>query len=67
MKWISVEERLPELNQGVLIYFKGYITGGHIIKVDHLIKYHNNPAEWKYTQGLSKITHWMPLPEPPKV
>lgn len=63
MNWISVKDRLPELNIHVLVCFTGTMTGNKLMKVDYTLQYHNNDVEWKHTSG--GITHWMPLPEPP--
>lgn len=63
-KWISVEERLPEVDMGVMCVAQTAwgpeVTEGYF---------------WKHSQMISpidegcavdKVTHWMPLPEPPK-
>lgn len=64
MEWISVEDELPK-DKYFLMYLGnldieefskmriGYISGGEF--VDDL---------WECT---SLVTHWIPLPEPPKV
>lgn len=65
-KWISVEDRLPEENTDVLIY-----RGGFRDDLMNVYTYmgHN---EWEDEYGYwsrtddEGITHWMPLPEPPK-
>ena len=71
MKWIRVSERLPELrDDGVIAWFsetrsaetvhiESYfrpITAG--VDADGTQKY----TLWAHVQ---KVTHWMPLPEPP--
>lgn len=63
-KWISVKERLPEVDMGVVCVAQTAwgpeVTEGYF---------------WKHSQMISpidegcavdKVTHWMPLPEPPK-
>ena len=51
MEWISAKDRLPELEKEVLVYDSfGKMYIGLITD------------GWK---GLY-VTHWMPLPEPPK-
>ena len=54
-KWISVNERLPERFECVLTYEKGYGVKENRICGDG--------ASWWI--GFH-VTHWMPLPEPPK-
>ncbi len=57
MSWISVEERLPELGEYVMVYSSRRI---------------HNPIHFdfckftKYGFDVSNVTHWQPLPEPPK-
>lgn len=59
-KWIPVTERLPG-NESVLIYSEGWgVAEG---------KYHPDTGEWtqyRWNAVRKPITHWMPLPEPPK-
>lgn len=65
-KWINVKDKLPEKNEDVLIYRGAYI--GNLISVYTYIG-HN---EWEDDYGYwirtddEGITHWMPLPAPPK-
>jgi len=60
--WIPVSERLPEPNEPVLIYTE--VLGRHVASVDE-------EGEWFCDYGgewlFPKVTHWMPLPEPPEV
>ena len=58
--WISVKDRLPEEDKEVLAY-----NGAYMI----IAAYATNPTKYWYTITGSvtrTITHWMPLPEPPK-
>ena len=57
-RWISVEERLPENDDAVLIMDNGIGMGYYNIYSD----------EWTdcETADTIRVTHWMPLPEPPK-
>ena len=58
--WIPCSERMPEIDQSVLVY--GTSSGGDVvIEVDWLGRYTH---DWQYWNGILKITHWMPLPEP---
>lgn len=62
--WISVEERLPENKKKCLIYresgtIKGFCFGRYNIK--------NGVWDCGVQNILIHgVTHWMPLPEPPK-
>ena len=71
-EWISVDERLPDCEQGaeseaVLFITKqgfmytGYYGCGGIYHDRYFREYKNS------TEGydISSVTHWMPLPEPP--
>ena len=59
-KWISVKERLPEQLTDVLSY-RGHINLMQVDCVDEKGKWY---SEYKYDEY--SVTHWMPLPEPPK-
>lgn len=80
MEWISVKDRLPELkltsypdcleSEYVLCY--NIPACGHMaapqIYIFFLYKYKDEEPNWMHIgenyPGI--ITHWMPLPEPPK-
>ena len=58
-KWISVDERLPEDDGFVLLCTsKGSIIKGH---------YEHKYGRWSGLNNRLNVTHWMPLPEPPKM
>ena len=55
-QWISVEDRLPEDDVQVLACTKhGKAFSAHCER-----------GRWRVS-GSVKVTHWMPLPEPPEV
>lgn len=59
-KWIPVTERLPEKDKNVLIFIKdGDATDS--IMVDFI----DSTGQF-FWNGSEEITHWMPLPAPPK-
>lgn len=65
-EWISVKERLPEVNRLVLCYRQNpsqYRIGFYIGA-----KYAEDVAAFRNINELFSfgVTHWMPLPEPPK-
>jgi len=77
-RWISVEERLPERGIKVLVYGVGNIDGfwgDQVIAIAERFLFKFLPSSegteewsspWRYFHTDYKITHWQPLPEPPK-
>lgn len=53
-RWVPVEERLPPVNTAVLTRWRGETFS----------------VDWRFPSGEwttgAFVTHWMPLPEPPK-
>lgn len=72
-KWISVDEQLPELNTGVLCWVELVDLDGDkyntISTGQRFINYTGKavfvPSISGFIKG-SRVTHWMPLPEPPE-
>lgn len=69
-EWISVEERLPEPNEECLVSER--VGDRVVIDLGELVQYCDGRIfgwmttnDWNEGEGC-KITHWMPLPEPPK-
>lgn len=60
-EWISVKERLPIIGQCVLICSEagGVAEGCYCIHPNEWVQFRWNVAKLN-------VTHWMPLPEPPK-
>lgn len=65
MEWISVKDRLPISRKCVLAYQPETLCTFTMYYAD---------GEWNYfcrasnaTERYYKITHWMPLPEPPNM
>lgn len=77
-RWISVEERLPERNTRVLVHGIGNTDGfwgDHVTAIAERFLFKFFPSSegeekwsspWRYFHTDYKITHWRPLPEPPK-
>jgi len=69
MNWISVKDKVPNLNAFVLS------TDGNLVSItsyeynEHIQEYY-----WNYLSSgcgccdkdMPNVTHWMPLPEPPQ-
>lgn len=70
-QWISVKDRLPEEDVAVLIYGQILNDPPDILGVR---RRYNGDQVWKHTWESENdfiyqeddVTHWMPLPEPPK-
>ena len=62
-EWISVEDRLPDIDDCVLAYFCG---GDGIVIVGVSSHVRACMACDEYSPYLSGISHWMPLPTPPE-
>lgn len=65
VKWISVKDRLPEIGRSVLIYYPKW--DGDEIQV---AKLEDDGMMFdicgEFNIGTGVVTHWIPLPEPPK-
>jgi hypothetical protein len=62
-QWISVEERLPEQTGKYIV-----CTSKSSVYCAKFYKYpcERHPYGYFGTDSYTHITHWMPLPEPPK-
>ena len=62
-KWISVDDRFPEEKANCIVYYQhAYCDNDDYWAIGMCFydgeKFHVNPAY--------KVTHWMPMPQPPK-
>ena len=65
-EWISVDERLPE-KDGMYLIFSPYTNKeGGIIYCNRFLTKGNPIFPPNSFESISKVTHWMPLPEPPE-
>ena len=76
--WISVNDRSPEIGEDVLILYESKVsrkTGYAIACLEVSFYFGSTPIPyqtpqwnepWQYFRDNNVITHWMPLPEPPK-
>jgi Protein of unknown function (DUF551) len=71
-QWISVKDRLPELRQEVLVWYDNGYEVAYLQKFEPpKLQYpqFNNVEMFEWCFGDFEdfdVTHWMPLPEPPK-
>lgn len=75
-KWIPVTERLPEVDKEVLVFAVGKSNDfSSVIAITDRMIFRLFPSSegvetwrspWQYFMTNYEITHWMPLPEPPK-
>jgi len=63
MEWISVKDRLPETDNE-------YIVALDFLEVKSTtMNFMSIPSKWHTMSSIDvskRVTHWMPLPEPPK-
>ena len=63
-EWVSVEERLPEVGQEVLVYWRNTSQ-----KAEHFELTHYDGDHWFLLDNTERpwivVVAWMPLPEPP--
>ena len=68
-EWISVEERLPENDDNVLIWHRFCTYEGNEYKEDYDIARYDQHFKMWLGQNIdegSQVLYWMPLPKPPK-
>lgn len=74
-EWISVDDALPELGTGNFASSDlviGAVDGrkkSSVLYYNRSISREKHVERWKDSHGAivhEKVTHWMPLPEPPK-
>lgn len=74
--WVAVTERLPELDENVLLFDDWKTTDGEQrkdVRIGYLSEFTTRKTsdglshycEWRGTEFAFNITHWMALPEPP--
>ena len=65
-EWIPVTERLPECEGSYIVYTeRGSIYASHFYTEKRFASGYVREAQWSQ-RGTVEVTHWMPLPEPPK-
>lgn len=65
-RWISIKDRLPE--EGELVLTNRGASSDLRMEVDYLVYFEDGHKTWSCTREKeqSLVTHWMPLPHPPK-
>ena len=64
--WISCEERLPIEEGSYIVHTnRGAVHTRHFYTQKHFSSGYTREAKWS-GKGGTTVTHWMPLPEPPK-
>lgn len=78
-EWISVDERLPDIDAGKKgRYGRGLRSvrvlcackqkdGRTFVKEGYYEPCANGDVVWRIPGSIDSVTHWMPLPEPPKM
>ena len=61
-EWISVKDKMPEDGIRVLTY----ADNSAMFVASRDDGWYVDTGEYYYSSPLTNITHWMPLPEPPK-
>lgn len=68
--WISVKDRLPEPDENVFVYATKWETKGYVVGITRRYRYTDGREVWVEPfpgfELVYHITHWMPLPKPPK-
>ena len=67
-EWVSVEERLPEESDGMVLFTNGRaVTSGYR---NHMFRMSDEEGVYapaiRKGGGYMRVTHWMHLPAPPK-
>jgi hypothetical protein len=61
-EWISVKDRLPDEYRLVLCRWTRGIGASY-----GFARYNHDNGVWYVSnEGMPEVTHWMPLPQPPK-
>ena len=63
-EWIPITEQIPPEGEYVLVYGKSLYPNPNVAQFAVSEVYDGN--YWSGFGRTNKITHWMPLPEPPK-
>lgn len=56
-------ERLPKQGQRILVYCESKTIEKHVTVCTYMGVY---PGHLQFSRHVRNVSHWMPLPEPPK-
>lgn len=66
-RWISVKERLPDTTDVYLIHMvHRYNKNDGYRRMDVRLFFEDEFKLWQGLPDIYEVTHWMPLPQPPK-
>ena len=65
-EWVSVADRLPPERGRYIVYATIYFTNHEGKQGSFKMVCISQYSEWEGFDVAKKVTHWMPLPEPPK-
>ena len=63
-EWVSVKDRLPEDSGYYLVVYQDKYNGSISTAFDMYVKCKTD--EWWENDFMRDVTHWMPIPQPPK-
>jgi hypothetical protein len=61
-EWISVKDQMPTMGQDILCFSKGRIFHSWWDSISSMCDWYDIQNTWI----IEDVTHWMPLPLPPK-
>lgn len=62
-KWVNVNDRTPDDQQSVIVYAESRMMKRHVTSCTYF-KGWGKPPRW--SRRKKNVTHWMPMPRPPK-
>lgn len=68
MRWIKVEDNLPEAEVPVIVFNKTTLNNPILVAKLSIFpdgKIWHEPIYEEWSLHLEDVTHWMPLPKPP--
>lgn len=69
-QWFDVTKKLPKMVEiGADYQSKPYVLAVDCkgrMSIGYLRKYSSDNLRWTFAKPIGEVTHWMPLPEPPK-